>query len=348
MNILEIAGLDERVPPQKYGGAELVISAITERLVKKGHDVTLLATGNSQTKAKLVPILPEPIRELHPTDTEQWQQYLKVIIVPDILKAIRDTRPDIIHNHISWRMIVLEKILPCPMVSTIHGPITSFNDRQTFGRFPNHRYVSISNNQRKAMPEIRWLSTIYNGIDVSSFTYTEKKDDYFAFLGRISPEKGLKEICLLIKKTKHKLKIAAKIDYTDVAFYKKEIMPLIDGEQIEFVGEVDHHGKNKLLRNARALLLWLNWEEPFGLVVIEANACGTPVIVNRRGAMMELIEHGKNGILVDTLLEMKNALEHVHKISTNACRTYVEKRFSADIMTDRYEELFKTIIKDDD
>lgn len=217
--------------------------------------------------------------------------------------------------------------------------MSTLQEQYTYEHFPNHNYVSISNNQRLAMPDLNWVKTVYNGIDTSQFSINAPQRDYFAFLGRSSPNKGLKEICTLIKKTKHKLKIAAKVDTADQAYFNQEIKPLIDGKQIEFIGEIGPADKNEFLGKAKGLLLWLNWEEPFGLVVTEAMACGTPVIVNKRGAMPEIVVNGKTGFLVDSLDEMQQRLDEVKTIKASDCRQHVETNFSQTKMADDYIDL---------
>lgn len=340
MRIVQIAPLEEPVPPSKYGGTELVVYNLVEEMTKLGHEVFLLASGDSKVSANLIPIIPKSIRKQYdPQEIDNWRNFLKFYHISSILKTIRDLQPDIVHNHFAWRLILFESFIDCPMYTTIHGPISSVHERYGYSKNPQANYISISDNQRKAMPELNWVKTIYNGIDVNAFKVGPKKRDYFAFLGRTSPEKGLKEICQMIKKTSHRLKIAAKVDSVDQAYFDSQIKPLIDGSQIEFVGEVGHEGKVELLSQAKALLLWLNWEEPFGLVVPEANACGTPVIVNPRGSMPELVEHGKNGFLVNSLDEMQIRLDQTQTLSSQACREVVMRRFSAEIMAKEYLRL---------
>jgi glycosyltransferase involved in cell wall biosynthesis len=345
MRIVEIAAIEEKVPPQKYGGTELVVHNVTEGLVEAGHEVLLLASGDSETKAKLVPLLPKSIREMYgPEEIGEWRDYLKVAALADVLNHIQGIKPDIVHNHLNWRMLLFADLIDCPMISTMHGPLSSLRERETYRKHKNANYISISDNQRKAMPELNWVKTVYNGIDLDIFDFQEKKGDYFAFLGRTSPEKGLEEICRMIRKSDHKLKIAAKVDSVDRAYFESHIKPYIDGDQIEFLGEVDHAGKNELLKNAKALLLWLNWEEPFGLVVPEANACGTPVIVNRRGSMQELVRDGVNGYLVDTLEEMEAKLDNVSDIIPAACREHTRVNFSKEKMVKDYVEVAESLL----
>ncbi|HYD34986.1 MAG TPA: glycosyltransferase family 4 protein [Vitreimonas sp.] len=340
MRIVQVAPLEESVPPKKYGGTELVIHNVTEELVKKGHEVYLLGAGDSETSAHLIPILPQSLRKMYsPEEIDTWRDFLKIFHISTILKTIRDLKPDIVHNHYAWRLIQFLDFIDCPVYSTMHGPLTKIQERYVYQQYPEANYISISNNQRKALPELNWVKTIYNGIEVEKFELGTGQRDYFVFLGRTTPDKGLKEIIHMIKKTSHQLKIAAKVDTTDQAYFEQEIKPFIDGQQIEFLGEVDHAGKVALLKKAKALLLWLNWEEPFGLVVTEAMACGTPVIVNRRGSMPELIIEGQTGFLVNTIEEMAAQLDNTDRVSPQDCRAHVEANFSAAKMADEYLEL---------
>lgn len=341
MRIVQVAPLEEPVPPVKYGGTELVAYNVIEEMVKRGHEVFLLGAGDSQTSAHLIPILPMSLRKAYPPEEiDRWREFLKIFHIATVLKVIRELKPDIVHNHYAWRLISFAEFIDCPMYTTVHGPISEIHEQYTYSFHRDANYISISDNQRKAMPDINWVKTIYNGIDTQLFDIGPAKDrSYFAFLGRTSPEKGLKEICQMIKKTKHKLKIAAKVDTVDLPYFNQEIKPLIDGQQIEFIGEIGPAEKNDFLGHAKGLLLWLNWEEPFGLVVTEAMACGTPVIVNPRGAMPEIVADGETGFLVQTLAEMQAKLDEVGQIDPRACRNRVNKYFSAEKMADEYLQL---------
>lgn len=338
MKIVEVASLEESVPPKKYGGTELVIANTIKGMVARGHEVYLFGVGSSSTEAKQISFLPKTLRETYPFDEIiEWRLYYSYRYLSEVIKKINEIKPDIVHNHLGWTLNEFSDLIDCPIVTTLHGPITSISEKNSLDLNSGLNYVSISQSQRKAMPNINWVKNIYNGVDIEAFEVGEKKDrNYFLFLGRISPEKGIVELCEMIKKTKYKLKIAAKLDPFDKKYFDNEVKPLIDGDQIEYLGEVDHEGKKELLKNAKALLMWLNWEEPFGLVFIEAFASGTPVIVNSRGAAPEIMQDGKTGFLVDTLDEMLDSLEKVWKIDNNYCRLYAEQRFSSQRMADEY------------
>jgi glycosyltransferase involved in cell wall biosynthesis len=345
MKIVELSYLEESVPPKKYGGTELIIANVIKGMATKGHDVYLFGTGDSKTEATLVPFLPKTIRDSYPfEELPDWRLFYMYRYMSQVIKKINEIKPDIVHNHMSWNFLEFADFIDCPVITTLHGPLTNRAEITSLTDHKKCSFVSISMNQRKAIPELNWVKNIYNGIEIDKFEVGKKEGrDYFLFLGRISPEKGVAELCKMIKSTEHKLKIAAKLDPFDKAYYDTEIAPLVDGDQIEYVGEVDHEGKKELLKNSKGLLMWLNWEEPFGLVVIEAFASGTPVIVSARGSMPELLQNGKNGFLVNSLDEMKNALDRVHEIDTEYCRSYCEQRFSYQRMSDEYLSLFEDI-----
>lgn len=341
MRIVHVAPLEEPVPPRKYGGTELMVHNIVEEQVRRGHEVYLLASGDSHTSANLIPIISRSLRSLYsPQEIDKWREFLKIYALREILSQIKKIQPDIVHNHYAWRLMQFAPFIEAPMIHTMHGPLDSFRERYVYERNPSENFVSISNNQRKAMPYLNWVRTIYNGIDMSRFSIQKNVEKtYFAFLGRTSPEKGLAEIVRMISKTSHSLKIAAKIDTDDKEYFEQEVRPYIDGKQIQYIGEIGPEEKAQFLANARGLLLWLNWEEPFGLVVAEAMASGTPVIVNKRGSMPELILHGKTGFLVQSIEEMQAALEKVGEIKAEACRQHVQNTFSVEKMVSDYLDL---------
>lgn len=341
MRIIQIAAIGEAVPPEKYGGIELVVSNITEGMVDKGHEVYLLASGDSHTRANLKPLVPQSLRKSYdPKDLRKWHSYYHLRAVADTLEVINELKPDIVHNHLTWQLLLFSKFIRCPIITTIHGPMGAFYERTTYQNYPDANYVSVSDSQRKAMPELNWVRTIHNGIDISTYTFDpEAQRDYFVFFGRISPDEGIAEIVQMIKQTHFRLKIAARIDPVDQAYFETQVEPYIDGQQIEFIGEVDHQEKNELFRHAIALLHFLNWEEPFSISAIEALACGVPVICNPRGCMPEIIEDGVTGCFVQSIDEMKKCLESTLKLDRAKCRAVAEEKFSAKRMVDEYLSL---------
>ncbi|MDQ3099250.1 MAG: glycosyltransferase family 4 protein [bacterium] len=347
MKIVHVAPPDEPVPPKKYGGIELVVYNMCEEMVKMGHEVHLFASGDSKSSAILHPLFDISLREMLGSSYGTMRHFYKIYSASKAVKGIVEINPDIVINHADWRYLMLSPITSAPVINVCHVLKQRPEDLETFKLFKDSNYVSISDNQRKAMPHLNWSKTIYNGIDTSRFDFVADKGDYFAFLGRTSPDKGLGEICQMIRKTNHKLKIGAKIDYQDSVayeYYKTQVEPYIDGEQIEFLGEIDHAQKNELLKHAKALLIWLNWEEPFGMVFPEAYACGTPVIGNNRGSLPEIVENGKTGFLIDSIEEMAKKLDQVDMIDRAYCRKHVQDHFSQETMAEAYIKLAKEII----
>lgn len=346
MKIVQVAPFEETVPPKKYGGTELVIYNLTQELVKRGHKVYLIAAGDSKTKAKLFPVFPRALRNQPQAQDLDVRDALKFIGTGKVLQYLKNLKADIIHNHLGWRLLPFSPLLKMPTVTTLHGPLDIKYQKIVYGAFAKENYISISDDQRAPFPGLNYKATIHNGIDIKKFPFSEKEGDYLAFLARMSPEKGPIEAIKVAKKTGLKLKMAAKVDAVDKEFFEKRVAPLIDGKRIEFLGEVDHAGKAKLLKGARALLAPLQWREPFGLFLIEAMACGTPVVVFDRGAAREIVEDEKTGFIVKNTEEMVTAVQKINRISRRRCRRRVEKYFSAEKMTDAYEKVYRKILQD--
>ena len=345
--LAQIAPSEERVPPPKYGGIELVVSNLTEELIKRGHQVTLLASGDSITKARLIPIFKKAVR----TDTNIGANPLKreaakLIEVARAINFLQQHKFDIIHNHIDWRFLPFISLLnSAPTVTTLHSSLDTDYQQFVYNAVPNKNYVSISNNQRQPMPQLNFIGNIYHGIQINKFAFNSKKGKYIAFLGRMSPEKGPLQAIRAAKKAKIPLIMAAKVDLADKEYFHKKIKPLIDGKSVKFIGEVNHRGKVKLLRNAAALLCLIQWKEPFGLVIIEALACGTPVIANNRGSVSELIQNGKTGFIVKNVNEAIKAINNIDRINRYDCRKSAEERFSVEKMAEEYEKIYYKLLK---
>ncbi|MEX0594548.1 MAG: glycosyltransferase family 4 protein [Patescibacteria group bacterium] len=346
MKIAQLVPVEETVPPRKYGGTELVASNLTEELVKRGHDVTLFASGGSKTSATLLPIFDQPVRELapNPEDAKLRETYKYMAVGKAINEIVRGDF-DIIHNHIGWRVLPFAPLVNAPIVTTLHGPLSDGYMKMVYSTFKKSPYVTISNAQRKPMDDLNYAGTVYNGIEVDKFTYNDKPADYVAFLGRMSPEKGPKEAIMAAKAAGIKLIMAAKVDAVDQKYFDSEIKPLIDDQQIKFIGEVDHPGKVKLLKDAIALFALIQWEEPFGLFMTEAMACGTPVIATRRGSVPELVQDGVNGFIVENTPEaVVAALKNISKIKRSDCRKIAEDKFSVGAMVTGYEEVYRKLV----
>jgi len=345
MKIAILAPFEEPVPPKKYGGTELIVSNLITEYVNMGHDVTLFATGDAEVPCKVEAIFPTSIRKISPYDTDQKaRESVKWVGIGRVIEKLQKEKFDIVHDHIGWRLLALGNLIKQPLVTTLHGPMHLTYQHVGFTASPNFQFVSISDNQRKVFPDLHYIATVYNGIAVEKFPFSDKKGEYLCLLGRFSPEKGIKEAIAIARSVGMTLKIAAKIDLADQAFYES-VKPEIDGTQIQFVGEIGFDEKTELLKNAYALLAPIQWEEPFGLNVIEAMACGTPVIGTKRGSFPELITHGKNGFLGTTVEEMASFVKDIQIIDRTVCRKTVEEQFTTKIMAEGYLHAYAQVIE---
>jgi glycosyltransferase involved in cell wall biosynthesis len=340
MRIAQVAPLWERVPPPAYGGIELVVGLLTDELVRRGHEVTLFASGDSISLAKLESVHPCALR---------LDRTVKEYSVYDMLNLARVYEQaeefDIIHSHIGFPALTYAKLVKTPTVHTLHGIFTPDNEKM-FKHAKNQPYVSISDAQREQRLGLNCVATVYNGIDVNSYKFYAQPEEppYLAFLGRISPEKGTHLAIEIAKKAGWRLKMAGKVDVVDVEYYENEIKPLIDGKQIEYLGEANHEQKNALMGGAVATLFPITWREPFGLVMVESMASGTPVIAMNLGSTQEVIAHGKTGFLCNSIEECVSAISKVAELDRFACRENVWNRFSVQNMTDGYEAVYRKIL----
>lgn len=340
MRIAQVAPLWERVPPPAYGGIELVVGLLTDELVRRGHEVTLFASGDSISLAKLESVHPQALR-LDPK--------VKECGIYEMLQLSRvyeqASEFDIIHSHMGCAALPYGNLVKTPSVHTLHGIFTPDNEKM-FTHARNQPYVSISNAQREARLNLNCVSTVYNGIDTSIYEFHAEPQDapYLAFLGRISPEKGTHLAIEIAKRAGWHLKMAGKVDAVDVKYFEEEIKPLIDGKQIEYLGETDHKQKNDLLGGAVATLFPITWREPFGLVMVESMAAGTPVIAMNLGSTSEIIAHGKTGFLCQNVDEFVEAINQVDKLNRQTCREHVLSHFSVQRMTDGYEAAYQQIL----
>jgi glycosyltransferase involved in cell wall biosynthesis len=341
MRIAQVAPLWERVPPPAYGGIELVVGLLTDELVRRGHEVTLFATGDSISLAKLVSVHPRALRL--DTSVKEYNIY-EMLQVSAVYE--RADEFDIIHSHMGCASLPYAKLVKTPTVHTLHGVFTPDNEKM-FQYAKTQPYVSISDAQRETKLGLNYVSTVYNGIDVSSYKFYPQPEEppYLAFLGRISPEKGTHLAIEIAKKAGWRLKMAGKVDVVDKEYFAKEVEPLIDGKQIEYLGEANHQQKNELMGGAFATLFPITWREPFGLVMVESMASGTPVIAMKLGSTTEVIAHGKTGFLCTNVEECVSAIAKVADLDRYACREYVQSRFSMEAMTEGYEEVYRQILQ---
>lgn len=344
MKIALLAPFEESVPPQKYGGTELIVYYLAQLLSKK-HSVFLFATGDSKTKARLIPIFPRSIRKEKISQDMKIRESLKYMGIAKVVKELKKIKVDIIHNHMGWRFFPFTSFFPNPTVTTLHGPLDTEYAKFIHSWFKEQALISISNSQRAPLPNLNYTGTVYNGIDINNFEFNNKPGDYFAFLGRMSPEKGPVQAIQIAKAAGVKLKMAAKVDVADATFFEKEVKPLINKKQIEFLGEIESQEKSNFLKNARGLIAPIQWAEPFGLFFVEAMACGTPVITMNRGSAPEVIKNGETGFVLNNIEEATNAVKSIDKIKREDCRKWVEKNFSAEIMVENYEKIYYQLIK---
>ena len=339
MRIAQIAPLFETVPPLRYGGTERVVHWLTEALVAAGHDVTLFAAGDSRTSAKLVPVRDTAARFVRNFEVNN-APYTRMIEL--VRRAAHEF--DVLHFHIDFHPFPVFTRQPTPFVTTLHGRLDQEWVQSVYALFPTAPLVSISQNHRSPAPNLAWAATILHGMPENLLRPIPAEPDYFAFLGRISPEKGIVEAIQIARACGVKLKIAAKIGEEDLPFHEEIVVPLLDDPNIEFIGEIDDSHKPAFLSGAKALLFPISWPEPFGLVMIEAMACGCPVIAFRRGSVPEVIEDGLTGFIVDTVDQAIAAAARLPTLNRTAVRRRFEERWTARRMAQDYVALYERLI----
>lgn len=340
MRIAQVSPLYESVPPRLYGGTERVVSYLTEELVRQGHDVTLFASGESTTSARLRAICERSLRLKGGASVGGLAQHLYMLE-----KVIQEADNfDVIHFHLDYLPFSLIRRHDLPAITTLHGRLDIPDLYPLFREFDDMNLVSISDAQRAPMPWASWLQTVHHGLPEDLYTPNAEQGDYLAFLGRISPEKRVDRAIAIAKRVGRPLRIAAKVDAADREYFDAEIQPLLDDPIVEFIGEIGETEKGEFLRNAHALLFPIDWPEPFGLVMIEAMACGTPVIAFRGGSVAEVIESGITGFIVDSVEEAICATQRVHSIDRRLCRKVFERRFSARRMCKGYLRAYERAI----
>jgi glycosyltransferase involved in cell wall biosynthesis len=340
MKIAQIAPLAESVPPKLYGGTERIVSYLTEELVAQGHRVTLFASGDSVTDAKLVPCSDVALR-LNPAIKDPLPH--QVVMLEEVRRRASDF--DVLHFHIDLLHFPLVREFADRTVTTLHGRLDLPDLHPFYRAFPDIPLVSISNDQRRPMPPVNWSGTVYHGLARDVLPFTEKpKGNYLAFLGRISPEKRPDRAIEIAAKVGMPLKIAAKIDNADKAYWETVIEPMVKSDpNVEFIGEINEHQKAAFLGNAGALLFPIDWPEPFGLVMIEAMVCGTPVIAFRCGSVPEVIDDGVSGILIDSVTGAAERVDWVLRMDRKKVRATFEKRFTAERMARDYLDIYRKL-----
>jgi len=339
MRIGQVAPLYESVPPKYYGGTERVVSYLTEELVRQGHEVTLFASGDSETEAHLVAACPSSLR----LDKHCQNQMAHHFVMLERLFH-HAAEFDIIHFHIDYLHFPLSRRELITQVTTLHGRLDIPDLVPLYQEFQDMPLISISNGQREPLPWANWQATVYHGLPVGMYRFREKPGNYLAFLGRISPEKRVDRAIEIAKRAGMPLKIAAKVDPVDSDYFDSVITPLLSNSLVEFVGEISDGEKDEFLGNAYALLFPIDWPEPFGLVMIEAMACGTPIIAYRGGAVPEVMEHGHTGFIVHGMEDAVEAVQRVAQLSRKRCREVFERRFTATRMAHDYVQQFERLI----
>ena len=339
MRIAQVAPLYESVPPKRYGGTERVVSYLTDALVDLGHDVTLFASGDSTTRARLHAVCPTRLwGSSGCVDTMAHH----VLLLEQVAAAAG--RFDILHFHIDYLHFPLSRRMPAAQVTTMHGRLDLPDLGPLFREFADMPLVSISNAQRRPLPMANWVATVHHGLPRDLYSSHEGRHEYLAFVGRISPEKRADRAVAIARRAGVPLKIAAKVDRVDQAYFEREIRPLLDDPLVEYLGELNDRQKQDLLCGARAMLFPIDWPEPFGLVVIEAMACGTPVIAWPCGSVPELIEDGMTGYIVDSVEDAAKAVAAVGRLSRPRCRAVFESRFTALRMASDYVRVYERVI----
>ena len=337
MRIAQVSPLYESVPPKLYGGTERVVHYLTEELVAQGHEVTLFASGDSRTSARLVAPCEEALRLNNSTD----QMAHHVLMLEWVRQMAHQF--DIIHYHVDYIHYPISRRMRTPSLTTVHGRLDIPELKPLYAEFGDMPLVSISYSQREPLERINWQGTVYHGLPAGLHKFHEGPGEYLAFIGRISPEKQVDHAIAIAKAVGMKLKIAAKIDKGDREYFERDIRPLFDDPLVEYIGEIGEDAKCDFLGGAVALLFPLNWEEPFGMVMIESLACGTPVVAYRRGSVPEVMQEGISGFVVDTLEEAIEATRRVVELDRRRCWELFRSFYTAERMADDYVTIYQRL-----
>ena len=337
MRIAQVAPLIESVPPRLYGGTERVVAFLTDELVRLGHDVTLFASGDSRTAAKLVAVCPKALRLSDTKDSLAPH----VLMLEEVAKRAHEF--DVIHFHIAEFHLPLARRLPVAHVTTMHGRLDLPELGPLHSEFRDVPVISISDAQRAPLPEASWIATVYHGLPTDLLRFHSEPGKYLAFLGRVSPEKRVDRAIAIARACNQPLRVAAKVDPADRDYFERDIRHLMDDPLVEFIGEIGEEQKDEFLGNATALLFPIDWPEPFGLVMIESLACGVPVVAFRGGSVDEVIEHGETGFIVDTVDDAIEATCGIHRLDRQRCRLTFERRFNVTRMATDYLDVYERL-----
>jgi glycosyltransferase involved in cell wall biosynthesis len=345
VRIAQVAPLFNSVPPARYGGTERIVSYLTEELLNEGHEITLFASGDSNTRARLVPACPSALPlgnggGLYAHET--LKRGYHVAMLEEVARAA--TSFDIIHFHTDFLQYPLLRRQRMPSLSTLHSRLDIPDLIRVYSEFSEMPVSSVSNAQRKSLPFLNWQGTVHHGIPKHLYTLHEAHGKYLVFLGRISPEKGIEDAIKIAQRAHMNLKIAAKV--ADDEFFRITVKPFLKDPSVEFIGEVGDHYKNELLGNAYAMLFPILWPEPFGIVMLESMACGTPIIAYNRGSVPEVLEDGLTGFIVDDVEGASVAVKRISTLSRQRCRERFEQLFTASKMAKSYIALYDKIVEE--
>jgi len=338
MHIAQIAPLTEAIPPKLYGGTERVVSWLTEELIALGHEVTLFASGDSMTSARLQAVWP---RALRLDGSVRDPNALHMLMLEQVYQ--RAAEFDFLHFHLDYYSFSMFARQSTPFVTTLHGRLDLPEHQPLFDEFSSVPVVSISNAQRRPLPQANWVRTVHHGLPVDLLTPQPQKPQYFAFLGRIAPEKGIDRAIRIAEHCGIPLKVAAKVDKVDREYFEEQILPMMKSGCVQYIGEISDREKSQFLSGAIALLVPIDWPEPFGLVMIEALACGTPVIAFNRGSVPEIIEDGLTGFIVEDINGAIGAVDRLGHLSREKIRRRFEERFTARRMAQDYLAVYRKL-----
>ena len=349
------------VPPEGYGPWEQVVSNLTEELVRLGHEVTLFAARGSRTSAKLVETVPYPFGQWPEEEKNRPRRFdpqtgllegppdfraLEQMHIATCMEAVASGGFDIVHSHLHVHALVFSRLIPVPMVSSLHGAAWVRSTHPIFDRYRDQPFVSLSDAERTLKPDLNYVATVYNGIRLEDFPLCTEKEDYLLFAGRLSPEKGAAEAVQIARKAGRRLILAGMIEPQYQDYFDNRVKPFLDGKQIEYVGLLSQKELAPLYQRAAAVLFPISWCEPCSMVGIEAQASGTPIIGTRYGYLPELVVEGRTGFLVDTIDEAVAAIEKLDQIRPEDCRANVEQRFSAPVMARGYETVYRRLVEE--
>jgi glycosyltransferase involved in cell wall biosynthesis len=339
MRIAHVAPLAEAVPPKLYGGTERVVSWLVEDLVRRGHDITLFASGDSETGAELVRVTPHALR-LDPT-VRDHQPY-NCLLLDRVFARAKEF--DVIHFHIDLIHYPMFRAMADRVVTTLHGRLDLPDLHPFYRAFPDLPLVSISNAQRKPMPPVNWMATVHHGMPRDLYRAEARQGSYLAFLGRICAEKGIEDAIAIAERAGVTLKIAAKVDPADTEYFEERVRPLLSNPHVEFIGEIGDREKSDFLGGALGVLFPICWPEPFGLVMIEAMACGTPVIAYPQGSVPEVLEDGLTGFLVGGVDQAVSAVDRLASLDRRRIRRRFEERFAVERMSAEYLNVYRRLV----